>query len=156
MSFNKPELDNLTFLQGFVMFISRLPWIFKPPQNKVISIFISSKSEKHENNHFLTLKRVKEWWYFKISLFTLVNDPQLEGQICQFLCEKVMIYTIFMSFSSWIQPCNFWNDRKAEIRGQPVLRHLGPSPSACFGSNEGVESSLVTTKTGGRAWPKVL
>ena len=64
--------------------------------------------------------------------------PQLEQQISQFLCKKVMLYTIFMSFLSWI------HDRKAEIRGQPVLRHLGPSPSACFGSNAGFESSLVT------------
>ena len=66
-----------------------------------------------------------------------------ERHVGQFFCQKVMLYTIFISSSSWVQPCNSWNDRKAEIRGQPVLRHLGPSPSACFGSNEGFKSSRI-------------
>ena len=37
----------------------------------------------------------------------------------------------------------------AEIRGQPVLGHPGPSPPACFGSKEGFESLLITAETGG-------
>ena len=40
---------------------------------------------------------------------------------------KVMLYTIFTSFSSWFQPCDYWNDSKAENRGQPVL-HCNQNP----------------------------
>ena len=47
------------------------------------------------------------------------------------------------------------NNPMAEIRGQPFLGHHGPSLSACFGSNEGFESSVVTAETGNRAWPMV-
>ena len=83
------------------------------------------------------------------------TQPQLEQQISQFLCEKVMLYTIFTSFSSWFQQCSSWIDSKAENRGQPVLEHHRPSPPTCFGSNEGFESSFVTAKRGGRAWPRV-
>ena len=90
-----------------------------------------------------------------ILLLLLACHPQLERQIGQFLCEKVMLYIIFTSSSSWFQPCTCWNDRKAEIRGQPVLGHSGPSPPACFGSNEGYESSRVTAETGRKAWPRV-
>ena len=44
----------------------------------------------------------------------------------------------------------------AEIRGQPVLGHPWPSPSACFGSNERGFEPFVTAETGRRAWPWVL
>ena len=37
----------------------------------------------------------------------------------------------------------------AAIRGQQVLGHPRPSPPACFGSNKGFKSSLVTAETGG-------
>ena len=39
---------------------------------------------------------------------------------------------------------------------QPVLGHPGPSPPACFGSNERGFKPLVTAETGRRAWPMVL
>ena len=86
---------------------------------------------------------------------SFIWHPQLECQISQFLTKKVMLYTIFTNCSSWFQPCNYWNDRKAEIRGQPVFGHHRPSLPSCFGSNEGFESSFVTAETGGRAWPMV-
>ena len=43
----------------------------------------------------------------------------------------------------------------AEIRGQPVFEHHGPSPTACFGSNERGFEPFVTAETGGKAWPMV-
>ena len=95
------------------------------------------------------------WQWTILKEFPLQHHPQLESRLSQFLCEKVMLYTIFTSFSSWFQPCDYWNDRKAKNRGQPVLEHHGPSPLACFGSNERGLEPFVTAETGRRAWPMV-
>ena len=65
-----------------------------------------------------------------------------------------MLYTIFTCCSSWFQPCDYWNDGKAKNRGQPVLGHPGPSPSACFDSYERGFKPFVTAETGRRAWPR--
>ena len=45
------------------------------------------------------------------------------------------------------------NDPLGEFEGQTVLGHHRSSPSACFGSNERFESSLITAETGRWAWP---
>jgi len=86
--------------------------------------------------------------FFYQCWYSLKVQPQLERQISQFFCKKVMLYTIFTSVSSWFQPCSFWIDSKAKNWGQPVLEHHRPSPPTCFGSNEGFKSSLVTAETG--------
>ena len=40
-----------------------------------------------------------------------------------------------------------------EFEGQTALGHHGPSPAACFGSNERGFEPFVTAEKGGRAWP---
>ena len=83
------------------------------------------------------------------------NHPQLEWQIVWFCLKKDMLYIIFTGFSYWFQQCNSWNDPMADFRGQPLLGHLGPSPTACFGSNDRGFEPLVTAETGGKARPTV-
>ena len=39
----------------------------------------------------------------------------------------------------------------AEIRGQSLLGHHGPSPHACFGSNKRGFEPFVAAETGGKA-----
>ena len=47
------------------------------------------------------------------------------------------------------------NQTMDEIRGHPVLGHLGPSPLVCFGTTGRGFIPYVTGETGGRAWPRV-
>ena len=47
------------------------------------------------------------------------------------------------------------NCAMAAFKGKPVLGHLRPSPTACFGSNERGFEPFVTAETGGKAWPMV-
>ena len=102
---------------------------------------------------------VHKWISVCTSFFVfgqLQEHPQLQWQISWFGSDKDMLYIIFTGFSCWFQTCSSWNDPMGEIRGQPVLGHTRPSPSTCFGSKEGFESSLVIAETGKRAWPRVL
>ena len=62
---------------------------------------------------------------------------------------------IFSDFSCRIGICNFWNDPLGEFEGQTVLGQHGPSPPACFGSNERGFEPFLTAETGGKAWPLV-
>ena len=120
-----------------------------------ISLNLRDLIERGPNSHVTPncIQVLKNWANSTKRLTWLMDHPQLECQLSQFLCEKVMLYTIFTSFSSWFQPCDYWNDSKAENRGQPVLEHPRPSPPAYFGSNKRGFEPFITAKTGGRLSP---
>lgn len=42
------------------------------------------------------------------------RHTQLERLISTFFGEKIMLYTIFINFLSWLQPCDYQNDSKAK------------------------------------------
>ena len=90
------------------------------------------------------------------SLVSIRTDTSLAWMAITGICSKKhILYTNFMVFSRWFQLHNFQNDPMADIKGQPVIGHLWPSPPACFGRREGFESSVVAAKLGGRSWTRM-
>ena len=61
------------------------------------------------------------------------------------------IEQLFSDFSFSIDICNFCNDPQGKNQGQTLLRHLRPSLSACFSSNEEFKSSVNIAETDRRA-----
>ena len=139
-------------------------WFFhwKNPNTQTNLIVVNFFGRKNPNtqkylivvNFSKILKKMQSVFNIWTVLLNSMLHPQLERQISWFGSDKDMLYTIFTGFSCWFQPCNSWNDPMAEIRGQPLLVHRGPSPPACFGSNDRGFEPFITAETGGRAWPK--
>ena len=130
--YNNIDMQNCTYTQIQIIWKSLIFFL-----QCFLMLFLDSGEMCKKNKRTVTNQN---WFHL---------HPQLERQMSWFGSDKDMLYIIFTGFSCWFQPYNSWNDPMAEIRGQPLLGHCGPSLSACFGSNEGFDSSLVTAETGG-------